>query len=149
MPSAGAALEPARLAPLRSDYMYRRAEEEGYEIVGAIDGGDGAYVFEIEPRAPVGFIALPLALRIVGDASITAVGLELGWDRKRSPVWASRLALTAAKILHGSEKIPCRVVVSRLPPGYKEGLEHRGHVHFELGAEAEIRGTAQVSIVAA
>lgn len=31
-------------------------------------------------------------------------------------------------------------------PGRKEDIDRRGHVHFELGPEAEIRGTAQVAI---
>lgn len=137
-----------RLGALQSEYMHRLAEEEGYDISRANSRGEGAYSFLLEPRAPTGFVALPLGLRMVGDASIIAVGAELGWSKKERPVWASRLTLVAARLLEtDGEPIPCRVVVSRLAPGRKERILHQGHVHFELGAEAEIRGTAQVSLV--
>jgi diaminopimelate decarboxylase len=142
----GRELAGDRLAALQSEYMHRLAEDEGYEITGAREVAERTYVFDVEPRAPVGFVALPLALRIVGDACITAVGLEMGWERKRAPVWATRLTLTAGANLPADRPLPCRVAVSALHPGIKPGTAATGHVHFELGDDGEVRGVAKVSI---
>ncbi len=143
---AGRRVQPERLQALQSEYMHRLAEDEGYEVLGARQVAARTYVFEVEPRAPVGFVAMPLALRILGDASITAVGLELGWESKQAPVWATRLTLTAGANIPAGGRIPCKVAVSALAPGVKPGVAATGHVHFELGEHAEFRGTAKVSI---
>lgn len=142
----GQELDPSRVEPLRSEYMHRLAAEEGYELVATRQVAERTYDFEVEPWAAVGFVAMPLALRIVGDASITAVGLELGWEAKEAPVWATRLTLTAGANIPSSGRLTCRVAVSALAPGGRPGVRASGHVHFELGDNAEFRGTAKVSI---
>lgn len=60
----------------------------------------------------------------------------------------SLLSLTATEVLRQDDSIPCRVVVSQLSPGGRDGVGRRGDVHFELGANAEVRGLAQVSVEA-
>lgn len=135
-----------RVAALQSEYMHRLAEDEGYELGEVREVDRRTYLFRVTPRAPVGFVAMPLALRILGDASITAVGLELGWESKEAPVWATKLSLDAGASLPGDRDLPCKVAVSALTPGSRPGTRAVGHVHFELGENGEFRGTAKVSI---
>jgi len=136
----------ARLAALHSEYMHALAGEDGYEIVAAERTGERSYEFRVAARAAVGFVALPLALRIIGDAAIVAVGLELGWEAKRAPVWATRVAMTCGKTIPAGGEVPCRVVVSGLAPFGRLGGDTTGHVWFSLGENGELRGTAKVSV---
>jgi len=143
----GIAVSDERMAALQSEYMHELAEREGYEIRSLRQLGERTYHFEVDTRAAVGFVALPLALRILGDASIAAVGHELGWETKQAPVWATRLTMTAGANIPSGTTLPCRVVVSALGPG-SNGAAASGHVHFELGENGEFRGTAKVSVPA-
>jgi len=145
-PNAGRGVPNDRLRSLQSEYMHHLAQDESYELRTARQLGERTYRFEVETRAQVGFVAMPLALRIVGDASITAVGLEMGWSRKEAPVWATRLTLTAGASLPAGETLPCTVTVSALAPGVGSGVAAAGHVHFQLGENGEFRGTAKVSV---
>ncbi len=135
-----------RLRALQSEYMHHLAQDESYELRSARQLDERTYRFEVETRARVGFVAMPLALRIIGDAAITAVGLEMGWNRKEAPVWATRLTLTAGASLPAGEVLPCTVTVSALAPGLGSGVAASGHVHFKLGENGEFRGTAKVSV---
>jgi len=136
----------ARLDALHSEYMHELAADDGYEIVAAEHTGERSYELRVATRAAVGFVAVPLALRIFGDAAIVAVGLELGWENKRGPVWATRIAMTCGKSIPSGEEVPCRVVVSGLAPSGKLGGDTTGHVWFSLGENGEFRGTAKVSV---
>lgn len=142
----GLAIPNDRVSCLQSEYMHHLAEDEGYELRTTHQVGERTYEFSVDTRAAVGFVAMPLALRILGDASITAVGLELGWQEKEAPVWATRLSLTAGANLPAGQTLPCRVQVSALAPGVRPGVAAAGHVHFELGANGEFRGSAKVSV---
>ena len=141
----GLAVSGERLAALGSEYMHTLAGQEGYELRSLRRLGERTYHFEVDTEAAVPFVAMPLALRILGDASITAVGHELGWESKQAPVWATRLTLTAGASVPSGRRLPCRVVVSALGPG-SNGSAACGHVHFELGDNAEFRGTAKVNV---
>jgi diaminopimelate decarboxylase len=145
-PNRGEAVTPQRQHALHSEYMHELASQDGYDMRSVRKVCERSYHFQVEPRAAVGFVALPLALRIVGDASILAVGHELGWESKEAPVWATRLTLTAGATLPVDSALPCRVVVSGLAPGGRPGVAASGHVHFELGDNGEFRGTAKVSV---
>lgn len=135
------------LDALHSQYMHELAAAEGYTILEAQRVGARAYRFEIEPRTPVDFVAMPLALRIVGDASIIAVGHVLGWQTKCGPVWATRLSLTSGSILPTHASFPCDVVVgaARLAPRPEVACVLT--VHFNLGA-GEVTGVARVVVPA-
>lgn len=142
----GVVVEDGRIRALQSEYMHHLAAEDAYDVGEVRKVDERTYLFDVVPRAAVGFVAMPLALRILGDASITAVGLELGWSEKKAPVWATRLTLTCGSTIPAEGTLPCRVAVSALTPGSRPGVAATGHVHFELGANAEFRGTAKVSV---
>lgn len=138
-------IDARTISALQSVYMHELAAEDGYEIVEARRVGERAYRFEIEPRAAVDFVAMPLALRIAGDACIIAVGHVLGWRSKAGPVWATRLSLTCGAMLPSAGRFPCRVVVGAPRPGAGPDGAHVAIVHFELGS-GEVVGTAKVVV---
>jgi len=90
-------------------------------------------------------LPVPLAVRILGDASIVDVGLELGWERKQGAVLASRMTITATTLLPGRGRFPCRVAVGTLHPSSGSSSQVTGTVRFEFGEGCEIHGTALVS----
>lgn len=144
--AGGAAEIPLeRLAALESAYMHHAAKSDSYHFAAARRTGPGCYEFEVELDAPCGFLGMPLAVRILGDASIIAIGLELGWEQKRGAVLASRLTLTCDALLPGQGRLPVRVAVTALSPSGRAGATLGGAVRFELGDDAAIHGTAQVT----
>ncbi len=142
------AISNAQVAALQSPYMHRESQKDAYEIGSARRIGEHAYEFTIQVDAPCGFLGMPLAVRILGDASIAAIGMELGWEHKRGAVLATRLTLSCDTMLPGKGSIPCRVVVSALSPAGRNGTNLAGSVRFELGDGPQgpaMHGTAQVS----
>jgi len=138
-------IDSRTVSALQSEYMHTLAEEDGYTIVEARRVGERTYRFEVEPRAAVDFVAMPLALRIAGDACIIAVGHVLGWRAKAGPVWATRLSLTCGATLPSAGRFPCRVAVGAPRPGAGPNGAHVVVVHFELGS-GEVVGTAKVVV---
>ncbi len=146
-PSDGTPVEevPAgRIAALQSGYMHREAQQDRYEIESVRRTAPATYEFTVVVDAPCGFVGMPLAVRIVGDASIAAIGLELGWTEKRGAVLARKLVMSCDAMLPGSGTLPCRVVVSALGPSGSNGDRLAGAVRFELGEGPAVHGTAQV-----
>ncbi|MEY2711728.1 MAG: hypothetical protein RL487_1511 [Actinomycetota bacterium] len=138
-------LPSARITDLQSPYMHRDACSDTYTLGEARRIAPSTYEFEVDVEAPCGFIGLPLAVRILGDASIVAVGLELGWERKQGAVLASRMTITATTLLPGRGRFPCRVAVGTLHPSSGSSSQVTGTVRFEFGEGCEIHGTALVS----
>jgi diaminopimelate decarboxylase len=136
---------PQQVAALQSAYMHLQAQQDAYEISGARRIGTRTYEFDVDIDAPCGFVGMPLAVRILGDASIVAIGLELGWEAKRGAVMASRLTLSFEGPLPGRGRFPCRVCVTAMAPSGRAGANLAGAVRFELGDGPAIHGTAQVS----
>jgi diaminopimelate decarboxylase len=144
--SAGAADIPLEhIVALESTYMHHAAKDDAYDFTAARRRGPGCYEFQVEIKAPCGFLGMPLAVRILGDASIIAIGLELGWEQKRGAVLASRLTLTCDALLPGAGRFPVRVAVTALSPSGKSAGTLGGAVRFELGEDTVIHGTAQVA----
>ena len=136
---------PQHIAALQSAYMHRQAQEDVYSISGARRIAARSYEFDIDIDAPCGFVGMPLAVRILGDASIIAIGLELGWETKRGAVMASRLTLSCEGPLPSKGRLSCRVCVTAMSPSGRAGTSLAGAVRFELGDGPAIHGTAQVS----
>jgi len=150
-PSAAASMviPSAQVAALQSAYMHRQAEEDRYEIVSTRRCAEGQYEFTVEVDAPCGFIGMPLAIRMLGDAAIIAIGLELGWNAKRGAVLASRLTLSVEENLPGKGRFPIRVRVSAMSPSCRSDASLAGMVRFEMGElgasrKPALHGTAQV-----
>ncbi|HEX7049901.1 MAG TPA: hypothetical protein VF188_06775 [Longimicrobiales bacterium] len=144
----GVPIDGATIEALHSRYMHEDAAADGYTILEARRVGERAYRFEVEPRAAVDFVAMPLALRIVGDAAIIAVGHVLGWRTKARPIWATRLSMSCGSVLPARGRVACRVAVGAPRIAPQPGVAYVVTVRFELGT-GEVAGVARVVVPAA
>ncbi len=147
VPGTGEALTSDRVHALESAYMHRLANLDLYDVTEVRRTGPGAYVVEMEPRAEVGFVAMPFAVRLAGDATIIAVGRELGWTEKAGPVWATRLSLTCTGTLPVDGPIRCTVELGALARDPRGGGARIGEAHFRLG-DGQVTGVAAVVVPA-
>ncbi len=145
VPESGEALAADRIHALESAYMHRLANLDLYDVAEVRRTGPGAYVIEMDLRAEVDFVAMPFAVRLVGDATIIAVGRELGWTEKAGPVWATRLSLTCAETLPVAGRIRCTVELGGLAPDPRGGRAWVGDAHFRLG-DGQVSGVAAVVV---
>lgn len=146
-PEGGEALPSERVHALESAYMHRLANLDVYDVVEVRRTGPGTYVVEMELRAEVGFVAMPFAVRLAGDATIIAVGHELGWTEKSGPVWATRLSLTCSGTLPVAGRLRCLVELGALAPDPRGGAARIGEAHFRLG-DGQVSGVAAVVVPA-
>lgn len=142
---AAGAVDMDRVSALQSEYMYELACADRYSIGEVTATGGRSYRFTMFPEAEVDFVAMPLALRMIGDAAITAVGLELGWTEKDRPIWANRLSMTCGAVIPAVGALDCRIVVGPLRPSPKAGIEATALVHYSLGS-GECSGVAGVVV---
>ncbi len=143
--AAGEPLAPELVRSLHSPYMHTHAAGDAYDVVETRRTGDREYAFRVATRAGVDFVAMPLALRIIGDCAIIAVGHQIGWREKAGPVWATRLTMSCGEIIPAGEEIPCRIRVSALAPSLLPGVSRLGVVHYDL-ADGRATGVARVVI---
>lgn len=144
--AAGAeVLDPARVGALQSAYMHELAAEDVYEIREVRRTAPGAYVVTFDVRGAVDFVAMPFAVRLVGDATIVAVGREMGWEEKPGPVWATRLSMSCGRVLPLDGAVECRVALSPLAPAAQPGMAWSAEAHYSLG-EGEVQGVAHVVV---
>jgi len=141
----GETLDLERVAALQSEYMYELANHDRYTITEARRTGERSFLFRVQPAAAVSFVAMPLALRILGDTSIAAVGLLLGWERKDRPIWATRLSMTCGEMIPISGELLCAMVIGPLRPSRSPGIAATALVHYSLG-RGEFSGVSRVVI---
>lgn len=140
--AAAERVAPELCEALHSEYMHELANDDHYTLREMSKIGERTYDFTVDTSASVPFVAMPLALRIIGDAAITAVGHELGWRKKAAPVWATRLSMSCGENLPSGGAVPCRIIVGALYPSVQSGKT--GVVHYQLGEHGEVRGVARV-----
>lgn len=144
-PDAETRVNPDRVHALQSEYMHHLANLDLYEILEVRSLGDGLYDFVFDVKADVDFIAMPFAVRLVGDATIIAVGREMGWRTKPGPVWASRLSMSCGRVLPVDGPVVCRVALGPLSPSPSPGIRAVAVAHYRLG-EGEATGVAHVAV---
>lgn len=125
--------------------MHHQANDDAYEVREVRRTGPGTYVVRFDVRGSVAFIAMPLSVRLVGDATIIAVGREMGWHTKPGPVWATRLSMSCGRLLPLDGSVECRVALSPLAPSLQPGTARVATAHYWLG-DGEVFGVAGVSI---
>lgn len=146
-PEDGEPLSESRIAALESTYMRDSAIHETFRMDGVEGCGKGVYRFSFETEAEVDFVAMPFALRMVGDAAIVAVGLEMGWEEKPGPVWATRLSMTCGRLLaSGQGPIRCVIEVSPMARSFQGDGTRTALVRYRLGDDDEVTGTAKVVV---
>ncbi len=144
-PASGTVLDPDLVEALHSPYMRTQANEDVYVMRDVRRTGERSYVFSTEPGAAVGFVAMPLALRIVGDAAIIAVGHQLGWTRKEGPVWATRLSMAFGAMIPATGRLDCRIVVGKVSRRPQPGISWTALVRYRLG-DGQVHGVARVVV---
>lgn len=138
-------LAPARVRALQSPYMHELAAHDAYDVREVRRTGPGAYLVTFDVRGAVDFVAMPFAVRLVGDATIVAVGREMGWREKPGPVWATRLSLSCGRVLPLDGTVECRVALTPLAPAAQPGTAWTAEAHFRLG-DGEVTGVAHVVV---
>ncbi len=138
-------LDASLVESLHSPYMRTQAAEDQYTMAEVRRTGERSYTFAVEPRATVGFVAMPLALRIVGDAAIIGVGHQLGWTRKEGPVWATRLSMAFGGMIPAEGRLDCRIVVGKVSRRPQPGISWTALVRYRLG-DGQVHGVARVVV---
>lgn len=113
----------AGIGALTSRVLREQLCEERWEYLDAQPVGARAYEFTLEVDSPVGFVSMPLAIRLAGDAAIVSVLSVLGYETKVFPVWGTSLDLRMAQQIRTDRAVRVRIDVShaasRGAPGAK------------------------------
>jgi len=105
-------LTSACIAALSSHVLREQACAERWAYREAQVVGDRAYEFTLDVTSPVGFVTMPLAIRLVGDAAIVSVLSLLGHETKASPVWGTALDLRMPGQVSTDRPVRIRIDVS-------------------------------------
>jgi len=133
---AAAAIDGALVARLSSRVLREDLCHERFRHVGAVQVGPRAWEFEFDVSSPVGFVSMPLAIRLAGDAAIVAALLDAGEDTKAYPVWGTELALAMPKQVPTNAPVVARIELSAAAREGCGGEAHRQSVRFTLNAGA-------------
>ncbi len=144
-PEGGEVVEPERVEALQSAYMHRLAQDDAYEVREVRRTAPGAYAVTFDVQGSVDFVAMPFVVRLVGDATIVAVGREMGWSEKPGPVWATRLSMSCGRVLPMAGQVTCHVALSPLTPAAQPGMAWSAEAHYRLG-DGEVTGVAHVVV---
>lgn len=94
MPDSDAELvEPEHFHHLQSDYIAHKTHLDEYEFVKLEKITEKRYRFTTHVKSTVGFISMPLAIRILGDAAIVSILHDTGATTKDHSVWGQKISL--------------------------------------------------------
>lgn len=131
--SAPMALES--VLPLSSKVLREDLCEERFSYLSAASQGAHAYEFEFAVTSPVGFVSMPLAIRLAGDAAIVSTLRMLGYATKAFPVWGTSLELRMSKQI--TTQTPVRVRIELAHAAQREGPKSRRiAVRFAINGDA-------------
>jgi diaminopimelate decarboxylase len=123
------------IAPLSSKVLREDLCEERFAYLSASSEGTHAYEFEFAVTSPVGFVSMPLAIRLAGDAAIVSTLRMLGYATKAFPVWGTSLELRMSKQIPTNE--PVRVRIELAHAAQREGPKSRRlAVRFTIHGDA-------------
>ncbi|MEY3021889.1 MAG: hypothetical protein RIS86_1087, partial [Planctomycetota bacterium] len=110
--AAPVAIPADRVARLSSRVLREELCAERFHHVAAVAVGARAWEFEFEVSSPVGFVSMPLAIRLAGDAAIVAALLDAGEDSKRCCVWGTDLSLSMPRRVPTDRPVVVRIELS-------------------------------------
>ena len=105
-------LDAHAIAALTSRVLREDLCAERWEYREACAVGVRAYEFTLDIASPVGFVSMPLAIRLAGDAAIVSVLSVLGYETKAFPVWGTALDLRMAQQIRTDRPVRVRIDVS-------------------------------------
>ena len=86
-------VDPDHFHHLQSDYIAHQMHLDEYEFVKLEKLSEKKYRFTTRVKSTVGFISMPLAIRIFGDAAIVAILHDAGASTKDHSVWGQKICL--------------------------------------------------------
>ena len=134
--AAACAVDAARVARLSSRVLREDLCHERFHHVGAVQVAPRAWEFEFEVASPIGFVSMPLAIRIAGDAAIVAALLDGGEDAKAYPVWGTDLALSMPRQVATNAPVIVRIELSAAAIEGSGGDPRRQAVRFSINGGA-------------
>ena len=134
-PSA-AAVDGERVAALSSRVLREDLCHERFRHVGAVRVAQRAWEFEFDVTSPIGFVSMPLAIRLAGDAAIVAALLDAGEHVKAYPVWGTELSLAMPKQISTKAPVIVRIELSAAAREGSGGDPHRQAVRFSINGQS-------------
>jgi diaminopimelate decarboxylase len=129
------------IAPLSSKVLREDLCAERFAYIAATSEGTHAYEFEFAVSSPVGFVSMPLAIRLTGDAAIVSTLRMLGYATKAFPVWGTSLDLRMSKQISTNEPVRVRIELSHA--AQREGPKSRRlAVRFTMRSDAVVGDAA-------
>lgn len=107
-------LHPEMVHDLQSPYLHRGASEDNYRFTRVERTAPRKYGFRASASSPAGFVSMPFATRIMGDAAIVALLHELGRQTKDTAVWGERLELEYFAMIPTSDDLAFDVMLSHV-----------------------------------
>ncbi|TXC62125.1 pyridoxal-dependent decarboxylase, pyridoxal binding domain protein [Piscinibacter aquaticus] len=104
-------ITPNRVGSLSSPYLRAHIREDSYEVL-EVKKQDRYYIYKIAASSPLGVLSLPFALRIVADLGVVSLLDVIGKETKDVPVWGTRLAMTADRLLPTKRPLILKVWIS-------------------------------------
>lgn len=86
-------IDPERVKVLQSEYMTKLLLHDEYSFERFEKIGNKRYRVTSRMKSLVGFISMPLAIRILGDATIVAILHDAGANQKDHSVWGQKINL--------------------------------------------------------
>ncbi len=84
-------LSPEKINDLSSIYLTQWAKEDSFEYLQMAQTGERSYEVDVMTHSRVGFISMPFAIRIFGDAVIVAALHQMKAEKKEAPIWGRKL----------------------------------------------------------
>ncbi len=104
------ALEQVRL--LSSTYLFKTCEVDRFEYLSVTQASDNQYKFAVQTSSVVGFISMPFAIRIVGDAAIVSILHRKGDHKKAFSVWGRKLTIDCYHQVPSNERFEFTIGLS-------------------------------------
>ncbi len=101
-----------KVKQLSSTYLYTTCEADRFEYLNATKVSDNHYQYTVRTTSVVGFISMPFAIRIVGDAAIVSILHRKGDQKKAVSVWGRRLTIDCYQQIPSNENFEFTIGLS-------------------------------------
>ena len=132
-------VDPNHFHHLQSDYIAHQMNLDEYEFLKLEKLSDKRYRFTTRVKSTVGFISMPLAIRIFGDAAIVSVLHDAGASTKDHSVWGQKISLDYFGNVSSSEPF---VFIMTLSHCYR----FHGNRKMTIAFETEAKGIQGVLV---
>ncbi|MEY3368445.1 MAG: hypothetical protein RI973_1600 [Bacteroidota bacterium] len=135
-------LSPDLISKLKSDYLTDQVNQERFEYEKFERIGPNCYEVMAMIHSPVSFVSMPLAIRLIGDATIIAVLRSLDVESKSVPVWGKKLTMEYFGKVPSGKPFCFRLFLSSLAADHEN--KSRIVVSFEAN-NCSLRGSILVN----